>query len=334
MADPSNPWTAPPSARPRRPVAAVVGGQHADAETIAVAETLGAALVDAGFRIVNGGYGGVMAAVSRGARCARSYASGDVVGVLPTLEPDQANPWVDLAIATGMGHARNVSVVGSADVVIAVGGGAGTLSEIAHAWGIGRPVIALDVPGWSRRLGGECLDARRPGDVVEGPFGPVEAAAAARASVERLGFGGAADPSAIVEVLFGPDATGTLAQRVRTLAEACPAGRWGRVGEYVRVEAGGARGWVALVSAEALEIRLPTTEWVMPYQPVATTRQWQRFHWSELDEVGLARVLTEAAEARAAEYADCVHCGESVADEHRIDGACHACASSADGVVF
>src|SRR5262245_9183440 len=86
-----------------------------------------------------------MEAASLGA----SEAGGTVVGVLPTLSPADANPYVSYAVATGIGQARNLAVVASGAAVIAVGGEWGTLSEIAYARKIGRPVIALQ--SWTLR---------------------------------------------------------------------------------------------------------------------------------------------------------------------------------------
>ena len=89
-----------------------------------------------------------------------------VVGVLPGLDAAAANEHVDVAIPTGLNHARNTVLVAMADVVVAVGGGAGTLSEIALAWRHGKPIVALDLgEGWSARLAGERLDGFRH-DVV------------------------------------------------------------------------------------------------------------------------------------------------------------------------
>ncbi|MCB1737795.1 MAG: TIGR00725 family protein [Gammaproteobacteria bacterium] len=152
--------------RPRLPVAAVVGARSASASALVVAESLGTGLVDAGFRLVTGGMGGVMEAASRGARRSPRWTDGAVVGVLPGLSASDANSFVDIVIPTGMNYARNVIVVAMADVVVALGGGSGTLSEIALAWQHGKPIVALDIgEGWSSRLAGEQLDHRRR-DVV------------------------------------------------------------------------------------------------------------------------------------------------------------------------
>jgi uncharacterized protein (TIGR00725 family) len=123
------------------------------------AEALGERLVDAGFRVVTGGLGGVMEAACRGARRARRYQPGDTIGVLPGSDAADANPFVDVAVPTALGHARNL-VVAHADAVVAVGGGAGTLSELALAWIFGRLVVALRIDGWSGKLAGTRIDER------------------------------------------------------------------------------------------------------------------------------------------------------------------------------
>jgi len=146
----------------RRPQIAVIGARAAPQAALCFAEELGCALVEAGCRVVTGGLGGVMAAASRGAREAPSWCGGAVIGVLPGSEGTAANPWVDIVVPTGLGVARNVLVVLMADAVVAIGGGSGTLSEIALAWQHDKPVIAVDLGfGWSARLAGEHIDGRR-----------------------------------------------------------------------------------------------------------------------------------------------------------------------------
>jgi uncharacterized protein (TIGR00725 family) len=125
------------------PHIAVIGGSEAAAPGVAAAEEVGAALAAAGAIVVCGGLGGVMAAACRGAKS----AGGLTVGLLPGRDPAAANPWVDVVIATGLGEARNSLVVSSAAVVIAVGGGYGTLAEIALALRAGTPVLGIDT--WS-----------------------------------------------------------------------------------------------------------------------------------------------------------------------------------------
>lgn len=120
------------------PVVAVVGAgvTGPDEED---AELLGRALAEGGATLVCGGLGGIMAAACRGA----AAAGGVTVGILPGGDRADANPWVAVAIPTGLGEARNTLVVRAADVVVAVGGGHGTLSEIAFALKAGTPVIGL-----------------------------------------------------------------------------------------------------------------------------------------------------------------------------------------------
>ncbi len=120
-------------------IIAVVGSGVASDELCALAEEVGREVARQGAVLVTGGREGVMAAASRGAH----DEGGITVGILPGTDARDANPWVEIPIATGMGQARNVVVVTSANAVIAVGGEYGTLSEIAHALKIGKPVIGL-----------------------------------------------------------------------------------------------------------------------------------------------------------------------------------------------
>ena len=170
----------------RRPLVAVIGNGAIPAPPDAVleaAEALGRALVDAGYRVITGGLGGVMEAASRGARSSPRWCDGDVIGVVPGYDAGAANPYVDVCIATGMGYARNVIVGSSADAVVAVLGGAGTLSEMALAWQLRKPVIALDLgAGWSHALAGRAIDDRRD-DVVARTVDPLDAVAAVTAAL-------------------------------------------------------------------------------------------------------------------------------------------------------
>lgn len=120
---------------------AVVGGGDADARRDALAEEVGRRLAEAGATLVCGGLDGVMEAACRGA----ASAGGHTVGILPGTDRHASppNPHVEIAVFTGLGQARNLLVVLSGDVVIAIGGGWGTLSEIALARKHGRPVIQL-----------------------------------------------------------------------------------------------------------------------------------------------------------------------------------------------
>jgi uncharacterized protein (TIGR00725 family) len=121
-------------------VVAVVGGGVCSSEEATLAEAVGRHLARAGATLICGGMGGVMAAACRGAKS----AGGLTIGVLPGHSATDANLHVDVPIVTGMGEARNVIIVRTASAVIAVGGEFGTLSEIAFALKLGRPVIGLD----------------------------------------------------------------------------------------------------------------------------------------------------------------------------------------------
>ena len=119
---------------------AVIGPREASEAELAAAAEVGSLLAEAGAVLVCGGLGGVMEAVSRSA----GEAGGDVIGILPGADPDDANPYCTHVVAATTGIARNLAVVASADAVIAIGGSWGTLSEIAHARQLGRRVIALE----------------------------------------------------------------------------------------------------------------------------------------------------------------------------------------------
>ncbi|HEX8976027.1 MAG TPA: TIGR00725 family protein [Solirubrobacteraceae bacterium] len=127
-----------------RPVyVAVVGASQPTAAQTDAAEAIGAELARAGATVINGGGSGVMAAVSRGA----AQAGGTVVGILPGSDRAAANEWVGIALPTGLGELRNGLIVRAADVVLAVGGAYGTLSEVALALATGVPVVGYD--SWS-----------------------------------------------------------------------------------------------------------------------------------------------------------------------------------------
>ena len=129
------------------PYVAVVGaGGEVAASVLADAEAVGAELARRGAVVVCGGLGGVMAAACRGARA----EGGVTLGILPGLDRADANEWVSVAVATGLGELRNGLVVRSADAVVAIAGEYGTLSEIAFALKAGLRVVGLrswEIPG-------------------------------------------------------------------------------------------------------------------------------------------------------------------------------------------
>lgn len=118
---------------------AVCGQSQPDAAHMEAAASVGKLLAQAGAIVLCGGLGGVMEAASRGA----SEAGGTVVGILPGEDRRQANPHVTVALATGLGQGRNAVIATAADSMIAIGGGWGTLSEMALARRLGRRVIGL-----------------------------------------------------------------------------------------------------------------------------------------------------------------------------------------------
>jgi uncharacterized protein (TIGR00725 family) len=147
---------------------AVIGNGEPNPERDKLAEEVGAAVVRAGYGLVCGGLGGVMEAASRGARRAATDARAPVVAILPGTDKESANPHADIVIPTGLGYARNLLVVLAADAVVAIGGQSGTLSEIAHAWQLGKPLCALAVAeGWAATLAGTSLDDKHPDPVYE-----------------------------------------------------------------------------------------------------------------------------------------------------------------------
>ena len=166
---------------PRRPMVAVIGNAKLDPgdPKVALAQEVGRLLVEAGCRVLTGGLGGVMAAAMQGAKKAHCSKEGDTIAVLPSYDPSDADKAADIVLATGMNIARNI-IVANADAVIAIGGGAGTLSEIAIAWQLRRPDIALAAEGWSEKLQGSRLDdrTRQPGlddDQIHAAGSPAEA---------------------------------------------------------------------------------------------------------------------------------------------------------------
>ncbi len=164
---------------------AVIGAAHCSAQEAAAAETVGRVLAEGGATLVCGGRGGVMEAACRGAKA----AGGLTVGVLPGDDPAGANLYVDVALATGLGEARNAIVACTARAVVAIGGRYGTLSEIAFALkhgvpvvGVGTwalpsaPIIQVDDPAEAARRALNLARQRRGGGAATaeagGPAGP------------------------------------------------------------------------------------------------------------------------------------------------------------------
>lgn len=124
----------------RRKTVSIIGGAKCSKTDCKIAEEIGYLLGKRDIVIVCGGRGGVMEAACRGAQ----RAGGITIGILPGQDGSAGNPFLDIAIPSGMGHSRNMLVAQAAEVVIAIGGGYGTLSEIGIALKMGRIVIGVD----------------------------------------------------------------------------------------------------------------------------------------------------------------------------------------------
>lgn len=143
---------------------AIIGGGQCSREEARLAEEVGRELAEQGAILVCGGLGGVMEAACKGA----SSEGGLTIGILPGDSRRPANRYVQIPIVTGMGYARNLAVVKSAQAVIAIGGNYGTLSEISHALQSGIPVIGLNTWSLSRnnRQDNSIILAQNPADAV------------------------------------------------------------------------------------------------------------------------------------------------------------------------
>src|ERR687885_2400660 len=141
-----------------RSYVAVVGSGEASGDLYEKARTVGRLVAERGATVVCGGLSGVMEAAARGA----AEAGGTAIGILPDEDRRRQNEYLTYSVATGAGQARNLAVVCSGDVVIAVGGGYGTLSEIGLARKVGRPVVVLE--GWD--LGEHVWVASSPKEAV------------------------------------------------------------------------------------------------------------------------------------------------------------------------
>jgi uncharacterized protein (TIGR00725 family) len=124
----------------RNRIIAVVGAGQCDNRIYELAEAVGSELARNGLTIICGGLGGVMEAACKGAK----QAGGLTVGVLPGDDPADANPFIDVAIASGMGIGRNIIIVRTAQAILAINGSFGTLSELAFACQLNKPIVGLE----------------------------------------------------------------------------------------------------------------------------------------------------------------------------------------------
>lgn len=146
------------------PYVSLIGPSTASPKILEIAESAGASIARAGAILITGGRGGAMEAASRGAQ----QAGGLTVGLLPGYARAEGNAYLAVAIPTGMGEMRNALVVRSGDGVLAIGGGFGTLSELALALKLGKPVVGVGT--WTASIAGEAtpiLQATTPEQAVE-----------------------------------------------------------------------------------------------------------------------------------------------------------------------
>ena len=151
---------------------AVIGGSDCTPEEARLAEEVGRGLARNGAVLICGGLGGVMEAACKGANA----EGGLTVGILPGGSRQTANPYINIPIVTNLGEARNVIVVKSAEAIIAIGGGYGTLSELGHALRNGTPVVGLNTWSLSRnkRPDKSIVLARNPADAVKKVLGIIK----------------------------------------------------------------------------------------------------------------------------------------------------------------
>ena len=141
----------------------IVGDSYAEPDKYDFCVKLGKMLAEMNAIVITGGRSGVMEAVSKGV----FRAGGLTIGILPGIDRREANEYCRVILPTGLGHGRNSVTVLAADVVIAVGGQAGTLTEMGFAWIYNKPVIAVrNFGGWSEKMSGQVIDSRRPEKII------------------------------------------------------------------------------------------------------------------------------------------------------------------------
>ncbi len=139
---------------------AIIGSRELSVQSLQIVESLACELVTSGYRTVTGGLGTLQKAVHRGAESSPERSDCDTIVLLPGFDPTPAVGHADVIIPTGLDAYRNAMVANS-EAVVAIGGGAGTLSEIAFAWQFNRPIFAVGDEGWAHRLANATLDHRR-----------------------------------------------------------------------------------------------------------------------------------------------------------------------------
>jgi uncharacterized protein (TIGR00725 family) len=152
-------------------VISVIGASEIDKEIEAITFEMGRLLAQNKYIIACGGLSGVMEAICRGAK----EENGLTIGIIPHVEKEMANKYIDIVIPCPFSQARNIVVVLSGDACLAISGKAGTLSEICFAWIYQKPIVALsNVEGWSSKIANQKLDNRRQ-DMIYGAETPQDA---------------------------------------------------------------------------------------------------------------------------------------------------------------
>ncbi len=149
-----------------KPIIGVIGFGLCDAETASQAEEVGSLIAGSDAVLVCGGLGGVMEAACRGA----VKNGGETVGIIPSSDINDANPWVTIPVATNMGHARNIIIAHTAQALIALQGGHGTLTEVYISLKLSKPVVCLGQ--WAQTSG--VLIAHTPKEAVEIAFSSID----------------------------------------------------------------------------------------------------------------------------------------------------------------
>jgi len=135
----------------------IIGDSNASRDAVALAEKVGSEVAGLGYATITGGRGGIMQAANKGA----FEAGGLSIGILPSESGDLANRYCHIVIPTGIGHARNSITSLAGDAIVAIGGGAGTLSEICFSWIYQKPIFIFpQFGGWSEKLAHTSLDHR------------------------------------------------------------------------------------------------------------------------------------------------------------------------------
>ncbi|MBY8983154.1 MAG: TIGR00725 family protein [Candidatus Lokiarchaeota archaeon] len=151
-------------------IISIICGSEIDKDTEEKAIEIGRLIAQNNYAISCGGLFGAMEAVCKGAK----EEDGLTIGIIPYKEKSPANKYIDIVIPVPFSQARNLIVVLSGDICVAIGGKAGTLSEMCFAWIYGKPIIALSgVDGWSSKMAGQKLDDRRP-DLIHNAKTPQE----------------------------------------------------------------------------------------------------------------------------------------------------------------